>query len=206
MGMKKTMKTKAAFEKALFALLESKNYHDITINEICASAGKTKMTFYHYFKDKADLLAQASIDLVNEEYNAEYEEILKKETDPEEIEYRSLVATYEWVAKHYGQIQNLVYEGETLPLEVFKSALLDNYRSYMSGLIEAGGYDIPGDYLSIFCFEGLYGSALHYARQLAIPGNAEKAREGNRKVCRLLAKAVLSLATAGATEARRCAL
>ena len=106
------------------------------------------------------------------------------------------------MAKHCGQIQNLVYKGETLPLEVFKSALFDNYRSYMSGLIEAGGYDIPGDYLSIFCFEGLYGSSLHYARQLAIPGNEEKAKEDNRKACRLLAKAVLSFVTAGAAEAR----
>ena len=202
MGMKKTDRTKAAFEKALFTLLEGKNYHDIIVNEICSSAGKTKMTFYHYFKDKADLLAQASIDLINEEYDAEYEDILQKETDLEEIEYQSLVATYEWVAKHYGQIQNLVYKGETLPLEVFKSALFDNYRSYMSGLIEAGGYDIPGDYLSIFCFEGLYGSSLHYARQLAIPGNEEKAKEDNRKACRLLAKAVLSFVTAGAAEAR----
>ena len=76
MGMKKTDRTKAAFEKALFTLLEGKNYHDITVNEICSSAGKTKMTFYHYFKDKADLLAQASIDLINEEYDAEYEDIL----------------------------------------------------------------------------------------------------------------------------------
>ncbi len=29
-------KTKAAFEKSLFKLLEKKNYHDITVNEICS--------------------------------------------------------------------------------------------------------------------------------------------------------------------------
>ena len=73
--MKKIDKTKKEFEKALFKLLEKKNYHDITVNEICALAGKTKMTFYHYYKDKDALLAVASINLVNEEYDEEYKEI-----------------------------------------------------------------------------------------------------------------------------------
>ena len=60
--------TKKEFEKALLGLLSKKNYHDITVNEICSLAGKTKMTFYHYYKDKAELLAAASINLINEEY------------------------------------------------------------------------------------------------------------------------------------------
>ena len=63
---------KKKFENVLFELLENKNYHDITINEICALANKTKMTFYHYYKDKDFLLAEASINLVNTEYNDEY--------------------------------------------------------------------------------------------------------------------------------------
>ena len=53
--MKDTNKTKKEFEIVLFKLLSKKNYHDITINEICLLAGKTKMTFYHYFKDKDNL-------------------------------------------------------------------------------------------------------------------------------------------------------
>ena len=105
MKMRNTDKTKKEFEKALLGLLSKKNYHGITVNEICSSAGKTKMTFYHYYKDKADLLADASINLINEEYNEAYRKILKKETDLEEIEYQSILATYEWVAKHYKQIQ-----------------------------------------------------------------------------------------------------
>ena len=101
-------KTKTAFEKSLFKLLEKKNYHDITVNEICSLANKTKMTFYHYYKDKDNLLALASINLINEEYNDAYNKILKKETDQEEIEYQSILATYDWVAKHYKQTQNLM--------------------------------------------------------------------------------------------------
>lgn len=189
--MKNTEKTKKEFEEALFALLDNKNYHDITINEICAFANKTKMTFYHYYKNKDHLLAEASVNIINKEYNDECEKIVKRETNLEEIEYQSIVATFEWVAKHYNQIQNLTYKGETLPLEIFKTALFNNYKKFISFTVESAGYNIPIDYFSIFAFEGLYGSSLYYAEQLK--GNKKKAKEDIQKVCRLLAKAVLSL-------------
>ena len=70
--MKNIERTKKEFEEALFALLDNKNYHDITINEICALANKTKMTFYHYYKNKDHLLAEASVNIINKEYNDEY--------------------------------------------------------------------------------------------------------------------------------------
>ena len=161
--MRDTTKTTKEFEKALFKLLERKNYHDITVNEICELTNKTKMTFYHYYKDKDALLAIASINLINTEYDVEYSKILSRETDIEEIEYKSLIATYELVAKHYDQITNLTYKGETLPFQIFKRALFDNYSRYMSELIKMGGYDVPSDYMSIFCFEGLYETSLYYA-------------------------------------------
>lgn len=189
--MKNIDKTKKEFEKALLTLLEEKNYRDITINEICASVNKTKMTFYHYYKNKEDLLTQASINLVNSEYDEEYNKILSRETDLEEIEYQAILATYEMVAKHYTLIQNLIYKGDTLPLEIFKGALFNNYSKDMAEMINANGFDIPSDYLSIFCFEGLYGSCLYYAEQLKNSRNKRKVREDNKKICRLLAKFVL---------------
>ena len=190
--MRDTSKTKNEFEKALFLLLESKNYHDVTVNDICALANKTKMTFYHHYKDKDSLLAEASINLINREYGEECEKIAAKETDPEEIEYQSVVVIYDWVARHYEQIRNLSYRGETLPLELFKSALMANYNRYITEAIAESGYDVPGDYFSIFCFEGLYGTALYYAEQLKNNKNKKKIKETNRKACRLLAKTVIS--------------
>lgn len=189
-------KTKIEFERALFKLLEKKNYHDITINEICDLVNKTKMTFYHYYKDKDNLLAVASINLINTEYDEEYNKILKKETDIEEIEYQSLVATFEWVAKHYNQIKNLIYKGETLPLEIFKNALSNNYKKYMAELVKASGYDFPSDYMAVFFFEGLYNSCLYYAAQLKNNKNKKKVREDIKNLCRLLAKAVMAMANA----------
>ena len=193
--MKSIDKTKKKFEEALFSLLKEQNYHDITVGAICLFAGKTKMTFYHYYKDKDDLLAKASINLVNEEYGKEYEGIEASVSDPEEIEYLSLVATYEWVAKHHSQIKNLLYKGEMLPLEIFKRALFNNYSKYLTEVIDTGGYDVPSDYMSIFCFEGLYESSLYYAERLKNNPDKEKVREEIKKVCRLLAKAVVALIT-----------
>ena len=190
--MRDTDKTKKEFEKSLFKLLSKKNYHDITINEICSLANKTKMTFYHYYKDKADLLAAASIDLINEEYSEAYRKILRKETDQEEIEYQSILVTYDWVAKHYKQIRNLIHEGDTFPLEIFKNALATNYGKYINETIKTVGYDVPSDYLSIFFFEGLYGSCLYYAEQLKNKKDKRKVKEDIKKLCRFWAKLILS--------------
>ena len=187
-------KTKKEFETALFRLLLKKNYHDITVNEICSLVGKTKMTFYHYYKDKDNLLAAASINLINEEYNEAYRKILRRETDQEEIEYQSILVTYEWVAKHYKQIQNLIHEGDTFPMEIFKNALATNYGKYITEMIKSVDYDVPGDYLSIFFFEGLYGSCLYYAEQLKNKKDKKKVKEDIKKFCRFWAKLIISAA------------
>ena len=186
-------KTKFIFEKTLFTLLEKKNYHDITINEICDVAKKAKMTFYRYYKDKEQLLAEASINLVNREYSEEYNKIIAKENDYEEIEYQAILSTFELVAKHYEQISNLIYKGDRFPLEVFKNALFENYRKDMADFINSIGSDIPGNFLSVFFFEGLYNSALYYAQQLKKNKNKKKIIEDNKKLCRILAKVSLLL-------------
>lgn len=192
--MRNKTKTAKEFEKSLFKLLESKNYHDITVNEICALTNKTKMTFYHYYNDKGDLLAIASINLINTEYDEEYNKILSKVTDAEEIEYQSLIATYELIAKHYHQITNLTYNGDTLPLEIFKRALFNNYSKYISELLNSSVFDIPSDYISIFCFEGLFETCLYYSEQLKNNKSKRKAKEDMKKFCRVLAKAVIAIA------------
>lgn len=195
--MRDNTKTKKEFEKILFTLLKKKNYHDITINEICDVAKKTKMTFYRYYKDKEHLLAEASINLVNRTYGEEYNKILAKENDAEEIEYQSVLIVFELIAKHYEQISNLVYKGDRFPLEVFKNALFENYHKYIADFINTNGYDIPGNFISIFFFEGLYNSSLYYAEQLKTNKNKNKIIEDNKKLCRVLAKITIGLVNQG---------
>ena len=43
-------------EKALFSMLEKKNYTDITITEICINLNMPRKTFYRYFDSKDDAL------------------------------------------------------------------------------------------------------------------------------------------------------
>ena len=118
--------------------------------------------------------------------------ILRKETNQEEIEYQSILATYDWVAKHYKQIQNLIHEGDTFPMEIFKNALSNNYSKYITETIKSVGYDVPSDYLSIFFFEGLYGSCLYYAEQLKNNRDKKKVKEDIKKLCRFWAKLIMS--------------
>ena len=45
-------KTKKAIAEAFMALLEEKNYDEITVNELCDRAGVRRTTFYKHYKDK----------------------------------------------------------------------------------------------------------------------------------------------------------
>lgn len=51
---------------ALFDLLESKNFTEITVNEICDQALIHRSTFYRYFNDKFDLAENLLEELAND--------------------------------------------------------------------------------------------------------------------------------------------
>ncbi len=54
------MKTKTIrnFELALIVILERESFKRITVDQICRKASLHRSTFYHYFRDKFDLLEQ----------------------------------------------------------------------------------------------------------------------------------------------------
>lgn len=76
-------------------------------------------------------------------------------------------------------------------MEIFKNALSNNYGKYINELIKSVGYDVPGDYLSIFFFEGLYGSCLYYAEQLKNNKDKKKVKEDIKKLSRFWAKLIM---------------
>lgn len=53
-------KTKRNISLALYFLLLRKQYDDISISEICRKAGVSRVSFYHYFDKKDDILIQYS--------------------------------------------------------------------------------------------------------------------------------------------------
>jgi len=50
------IKTRKALNGALFKLLKEKSFNSITINELCATSGIRRATFYKHFKDKYEFL------------------------------------------------------------------------------------------------------------------------------------------------------
>ncbi len=53
---RRTLRTRAALENALLALLEEKNYEAITIQELCNRADVARKTFYEHYDDKHALM------------------------------------------------------------------------------------------------------------------------------------------------------
>ncbi|MBT1162367.1 TetR/AcrR family transcriptional regulator [Bifidobacterium sp. SO1] len=58
-----TQRTLDAFFDAMTALLQTKPFADISVNELCERAGYPRATFYNYFEDRDDLLTYCWIAL-----------------------------------------------------------------------------------------------------------------------------------------------
>lgn len=53
---KRTRFTRQCIGEAIIALVYKKDFDSITISDIVKTAGVSRMTFYHYFKDKTEAL------------------------------------------------------------------------------------------------------------------------------------------------------
>ena len=56
----KYFNTAIRMDEALLALLEKKGFEQITIKEICDTAGVNRSTFYLHYENTADLLKEAT--------------------------------------------------------------------------------------------------------------------------------------------------
>lgn len=60
---RRVLKTRAALREAMLALMGSKGWDDLSIQEICDAANVGRSTFYVHFQSKADLLSESMNDL-----------------------------------------------------------------------------------------------------------------------------------------------
>ncbi|WP_278926109.1 TetR/AcrR family transcriptional regulator [Staphylococcus auricularis] len=60
------VKTKRKARKAMITLLKEKKYDDISVKDICETAGISRGTFYLHYKDKYDLVQQYQKEFVKE--------------------------------------------------------------------------------------------------------------------------------------------
>jgi AcrR family transcriptional regulator len=85
------------FETAL-ALLSKKGYDRVTVDEICAKAGVSKGTFYHYFKSKDQAILEEFLKI-----DRYYQEVLPQLMELESMEER--MALFCRLALRYMQAQ-----------------------------------------------------------------------------------------------------
>lgn len=70
--------TKLKVLMAAAELISSRGYHNVSVREICESAGVTKPVLYYYFNDKENLLAN-----LIEEGQIRFKELFDKNIDPD---------------------------------------------------------------------------------------------------------------------------
>ena len=58
--LERKQKTKKNISLALYSLLLRKPYEEISVSEICEKAGVSRVSFYHYYDKKDDILIQYS--------------------------------------------------------------------------------------------------------------------------------------------------
>ncbi len=65
-------KTRRAIADAFWALMQTRDFRDITVNDAAARAEISRTTFYHHYKDKFDWLEQTIVAYL-EELTADYQ-------------------------------------------------------------------------------------------------------------------------------------
>ncbi len=92
-------KTMAAIKESFEALICEKDYHEITVTELCARARINKKTFYHYYPTLDDLLDEMQMEL-----SSAYIELVKDCRLPEDAEKVNRIFF------EYSAAQGLAYE------------------------------------------------------------------------------------------------
>ncbi len=109
MSIGKTAKQR--LKETIIVLLGKYTFEDITVTEICAESGVSRQLFYHYYKDKYDL--------VNSIYRKDIDEIVKKLSlsVPWEMMAYHILEYLKTHKKYYSNLFN--YSGQNSFLDFF---------------------------------------------------------------------------------------
>ena len=108
-------RTKKNISLALYTLLLRKPYDQISVSEICQKAGVSRVSFYHYYDKKDDILIQYS----DEKFAEFFEDFTKLES----MTFDDLVLhMFQFLKKHSRQLTILRYaKKEEILMEQFYS-------------------------------------------------------------------------------------
>ncbi|GAF07771.1 TetR/AcrR family transcriptional regulator [Paenibacillus pini] len=112
--MKKTdprvVRTQRLLRKAMFELMEEREFEHITVQDIADRATIKRATFYLHFNDKQDLVHQCISELLEELHNSmEYsQEELENFDFTSREAHPSFIRLFHHIAEHYDQYQALL--------------------------------------------------------------------------------------------------
>ena len=107
----RVQKTIVSIKENFEALICEKDYHEITVTELCARAKINKKTFYHYYPTLDDLLAEMQMEL-----STAYIELVKDYHLPEDAEKVNRIFF------EYSEAQGLAYEKITCSTGSYSAA------------------------------------------------------------------------------------
>ncbi|MDD6224326.1 MAG: TetR/AcrR family transcriptional regulator [bacterium] len=144
----RTNKTKILLSKSLLELLETKDFYNIKVNEICNHALVHKTTFYNHFNDKYDLLNYILIEI----YNG-----IKKEVNKNEgiIEYYlSIAKSYIKLIKTNPKLFQSMIQTSSNDLSSFM--IQELYVKDVEDTISQMNIPIPSNYVARFYVSAVY--------------------------------------------------
>ena len=123
-------RTKQLISLALYQLLISKEYEDISVKDICDKARISRMSFYRYFTCKDDIFINYCDERFEEFYNMEFK---NKELKLEPF----ICALFSFIKKYTRQIKILIKANKQQIL----SSQFNNYATYMINKTRANNND-----------------------------------------------------------------
>lgn len=116
----------ASVEEALAALIDKKDFSEITISELVKKAGIARSTFYRNYESKEDII-RLSIKRTLEEFDEQF----SPESIDERYETDYILEVWDYVIKYNGQIRRISKAGlSNIYLEEFNKHLLRIYGKY----------------------------------------------------------------------------
>jgi len=144
--------TKQYILLALFALMQKMDYEEISVKDICARAGVSRMSFYRYYSTKDDIF----INYCDERFE-EFYEITKQKQVTTLKDYT--LETFRFIQRYTKQIKVLIEAHREF-------MLLEQINSYARYIIRNLKSDFRPELRdnALFCYflaGGLYNAAIH---------------------------------------------
>ena len=122
---RRIIRTRKMLWEALIALIEEKDYSEITIQDIADRANVNRVTFYLHYRDKQDLL-EKSVEVIFEELNSKVSP-LTGENFRFDIPPEGMTLVYQYIAEN-AKFYRIILGKNGIPF------LVDRFRKYLAEL------------------------------------------------------------------------